>query len=90
MKTILIIIIISLLGYATYTKFTPKPIPPTIDKSEQDIQEVMARPEFQKSMRIQAENTVLDEQKQLIEKRKEELRKEELNLATSTKHSVLK
>jgi len=83
-KYILAIIIIALIGYGVYTTLQAKPI---VEPSPIDL--IMQEPTFQASMKIQAENIHLDRQKAIIEKRKEELRKEELNLASTTK-SVLK
>jgi len=82
-KYIIIILIVSLLGYGAYTKLNK----PAVEPSPIDL--IMQEPTFQASMKIQAENIHLDRQKAIIEKRKEELRKEELNLASTTK-SVLK
>jgi len=78
-KYIIIILIILLLGYGAYTKLN-KQTPP--EPSPIDL--IMQEPTFQASMKIQAENIHLDRQKAIIEKRKEELRKEELNLASTT------
>jgi hypothetical protein len=82
-KYILIIAVIAIVIYAISEKFNPTPVEPS------PIDLIMQEPTFQASMRIQAENIHLDRQKATIEKRKEELRKEELNLASTTK-SVLK
>jgi hypothetical protein len=78
-KTLLIILIVSLLAYGAYKKLSKvKPVEPS------PIDLIMAEPTFKASMLIQAENIHLDRQKAIIEKRKEELRKEELNLASTT------
>ena len=61
--------------YKTFNK-------PVVEPSPIDL--IMQEPTFQASVKIQAENIHLDRQKAIIEKRKEELRKEELNLASST------
>jgi hypothetical protein len=77
-KYIIIILIVSLLGYGVYNKYNK----PVVEPSPIDL--IMQEPTFQASMKIQAENIHLDRQKATIEKRKEELRKEELNLASTT------
>jgi hypothetical protein len=78
-KYIIIILIVSLLGYGVYTKLN-KQTPP--EPSPIDL--IMQEESFQKSMRIQAEYIHLDREDAKREKRKEELRKEELNLASTT------
>ena len=78
-KYIIIILIVSLLGYGAYKQLSKvQPIEPS------PIDLIMQEPTFQASMKIQAENIHLDRQKAIIEKRKEELRREELNLASTT------
>jgi len=77
-KYIIIILIVSLLGYGIYNKYNK----PVVEPSPIDL--IMQEPTFQASMKIQAENIHLDRQSKDIEKRKEELRKEELNLASTT------
>lgn len=59
-----------------------------IDPYEAKIQSIMDRPEFIKSVRLQAETVQAKEDKQAIEKKLEELRKAELELASSTKTSL--
>jgi hypothetical protein len=78
-KYILAIIIISTIGYGLYKTFN-KPI--VVEPSPIDL--IMQEPAFQASMKIQAENIHLDRQREQIEKRKQELRKQELELASST------
>lgn len=78
---IVIAVILLTLAEAIYTKYNKKPVEPS------PIELIMQEPTFQASMKIQAENIHLDRQKAIIEKRKEELRKEELNLASTTKQS---
>ena len=81
-KHIIISIIILIIGFGIIQQIrqytSPKPVEPS------PIELIMAEPTFQASMKIQAENIHLDRQKAIIEKRKEELRKEELNLASTT------
>jgi hypothetical protein len=79
LKYILAIIIIAILSYGTHKYFYK---PQVVEPSPIDL--IMQEPTFQASMKIQAENIHLDRQKAVIEKRKEELRKEELNLASTT------
>ena len=84
-KTLITLITIVLLisSYGVYKLYNK----PVVAPSPIDL--IMQEPTFQASMKIQAENIHLDRQKATIEKRKEELRREELNLASTTK-SVLK
>ena len=77
-KYTLVIIIIAIGSYGLYKAYQRKPVEPS------PIDLIMQEPTFQASMKIQAENIHLDRQKAIIEKRKEELRKEELNLASTT------
>jgi hypothetical protein len=80
-KYILTMIVIGMLLTATYNLYNTlknKPVEPS------PIDLIMQESTFQASMKIQAENIHLDRQKAIIEKRKEELRKEELNLASTT------
>ena len=81
-KYTLVIIIIAVIGYATYSKLTT--VATTVDPYEAKIQAIMQRPEFIKSIRLQAETIQAKEDKQAIEKKLEELRKAELELASST------
>lgn len=83
-KYSLITLLISLTAYGIYVNPNHKEI-----VAINPIDAIMSEPQFQASMKIQAENIMLDRQKTVIEKRKEELRREELNLASTTK-SVLK
>jgi len=82
--TLLILLAVILLLMPTIYRLRTKPV---VKPSPIDL--IMQEPTFQASIKIQAENIHLDRQKAIIEKRKEELRKEELNLASTTK-SVLK
>jgi predicted Holliday junction resolvase-like endonuclease len=87
-KYILLILIIALIGYAIYTKFNQTPVIP-IDKYEQDIQTIMNEETFQKSVRLQAETIHATREKKNIEKKLEDLRKQELELASTTKQLSL-
>lgn len=78
----LTIIIVAILAYGIYNKLTVKQI--TQDPYEAKIQAIMQRPEFIKSIRLQAETVQAKEDKQAIEKKLEELRKAELELASTT------
>lgn len=82
----LTIIIVAILTYGIYNKLQPVE---QIDPYEAKIQAIMQRPEFIKSIRLQAETVQAKEDKQAIEKKLEELRKAELELASSTKQSNL-
>jgi hypothetical protein len=82
-KYILAIILSITVTAGTYRYYNK----PTVEPSPIDL--IMQEPAFQAGMRIQAENLHLDRQKAIIEKRKEELRREELNLASTTKQSSL-
>lgn len=79
---LLFISIIALLAYGLYNKLTVKQI--VQDPYEAKIQAIMERPEFIKSIRLQAETVQAKEDKQAIEKKLEELRKAELELASTT------
>jgi hypothetical protein len=79
-KNILAIIIIAIAVYGLSNYLKSKDV---VEPSPIDL--IMQEPTFQASMKIQAENIHLDRQKAIIEKRKEELRKEELNLASTTR-----
>lgn len=83
---LLTILIIALLAYGFYNKLTVKQI--VQDPYEAKIQAIMERPEFIKSIRLQAETVQAKEDKQAIEKKLEELRKAELELASSTRTSL--
>lgn len=83
---LLFISIIALLAYGFYNKLTVEQV--TQDPYEAKIQAIMQRPEFIKSIRLQAETVQAKEDKQAIEKKLEELRKAELELASSTKTSL--
>jgi len=79
-KYILAIIIIYILSFFAYGLYktlykAPEPSP---------IYLIMQEESFKQSIKIQAENIYLDRQKAQIEKRKEELRKQELELASTT------
>lgn len=80
----LTIIIVAILAYGIYNKLTVE----QTDPYEAKIQAIMERPEFIKSIRLQAETVQAKEDKQAIEKKLEELRKAELELASSTKQSL--
>jgi len=75
----IIIAVITTIGWLIYNHYNP--IPP-VEPSPIDL--IMQEPSFQASMRIQAENIHLDRQNEAIEKRREELRKQELELASTT------
>ena len=81
-KYILHIIIMLTIGFGigNYIKNISNKL--VVEPSPIDL--IMQEPTFQASMKIQAENIHLDRQKAIIEKRREELRKEELNLASTT------
>ena len=81
----LTIIIVAILAYGVYNKL--QPVEQT-DPYEAKIQAIMERPEFIKSIRLQAETVQAKEDKQAIEKKLEELRKAELELASTTKTSL--
>jgi hypothetical protein len=86
-KQILILIIFVLIaigGYRFYTRQTPV----EVDPYEAKIQAIMDRPEFIKSVRLQAETVQAKEDKQAIEKKLEELRKAELELIASSTTSL--
>lgn len=85
-KYILVIIIIAVIGYATYAKLTT--VVEQTDPYEAKIQAIMERPEFIKSIRLQAETVQAKEDKQAIEKKLEELRKAELELIASSTTSL--
>lgn len=84
---LLFISIIALLAYGFYNKLTVEQV--TQDPYEAKIQAIMQRPEFIKSIRLQAETVQAKEDKQDAEKRLEGFRKAELELASSTKQLVL-
>jgi hypothetical protein len=86
-KQILILIIFVLISIGAYRLYT-RQTPITQDPYEAKIQAIMDRPEFIKSVRLQAETVQAKEDKQAIEKKLEELRKAELELASSTKTSL--
>jgi hypothetical protein len=77
-KYILAIILAITVTAGTYRYYNK----PVVEPSPIDL--IMQEPTFQASMKIQAENIHLDRQMKEWEKRKEELRKEELNLASTT------
>jgi hypothetical protein len=81
-KTILAILALILITTPMYGLYQYKNKQAVVEPSPIDL--IMQEPTFQASMKIQAENIHLDRQKAIIEKRKEELRKEELNLASTT------
>lgn len=85
-KIISIVAIITLIVYAVITKLKQTPVQQ--DPYEAKIQAIMERPEFIKSIRLQAETVQAKEDKQAIEKKLEELRKAELELASSTRTSL--
>ena len=80
--TLLIILIVSLLGYGVYNKYNK----PVVEPSPIDL--IMQRPEFQASMLLQAKNIHLNEQAKEIERQRGELRREELNLASTTRSLI--
>lgn len=82
----LIIVIVVILAYGVYAKFAVNQI--TVDPYEAKIQAIMQRPEFIKSIRLQAETVQAKEDKQAIEKKLEELRKAELELIASSTTSL--
>lgn len=85
MKKILItltLILLAIVTYGIYNKLTVEQV--TQDPYEAKIQVIMTRPEFIKSIRLQAETVQAKEDKQAIEKKLEELRKAELELASTT------
>ena len=82
----LTIIIVAILAYGIYNKLTVKQV--LQDPYEAKIQAIMERPEFIKSIRLQAETVQAKEDKQAIEKKLEELRKAELELASTSKQSL--
>ena len=87
LKTITILSSILAIIYGVYL-IKKQPVEQT-DPYEAKIQAIMERPEFIKSIRLQAETVQAKEDKQAIEKKLEELRKAELELASSTKQSGL-
>ncbi len=79
-KYILIILVISIFSYGIYRTINK----PVIDPEEQAIQAIMQEPNFIKSVRNQAETIKANRDKEAIEKKLEQLRKVELELASST------
>lgn len=91
MKKTLILTLILIIAFCSLLLYMNKLDKPVItqDPYEAKIQAIMERPEFIKSIRLQAETVQAKEDKQAIEKKLEELRKAELELASSTKQSNL-
>ena len=83
LKTITIPLSILAIIYGVYL-INKQPVEQT-DPYEAKIQAIMGRPEFIKSIRLQAETVQAKEDKQAIEKKLEELRKAELELASTSK-----
>ena len=85
--TILFILVSTLLiTPLVYIKLKQTPV--QTDPYEAKIQAIMERPEFIKSIRLQAETVQAKEDKQAIEKKLEELRKAELELIASSTTSL--
>ena len=83
LKYILIILVIAIFSYGIYRTIQK----PKIDPYEQEIQSIMQEPNFIKSVRNQAETIKANRDKEAIEKKLEGLRKEQLEIASSSKQS---
>ena len=82
-KYILIILILAIFSYGIYRTIQK----PKIDPYEQEIQSIMQEPNFTKSVRNQAETIKANRDKEAIEKKLEGLRKEQLEIASSSRQS---
>lgn len=82
-KIILTILILAIFSYGIYRTMQK----PKIDPYEQEIQAIMQEPNFIKSVRNQAETIKANRDKEAIEKKLEGLRKEQLEIASSSKQS---
>lgn len=82
-KITLTILILAIFSYGIYRTIQK----PKIDPYEQEIQSIMQEPNFIKSVRNQAETIKANRDKEAIEKKLEGLRKEQLEIASSSKQS---
>lgn len=93
-KKITLVIVILTTLYALYafkiTNKTPPPILPTADEQyQEELNDIMNEETFKKSVYLQAERIHAEREKKAIETKLEEIRKAELNLASTSKQSFL-
>ena len=86
-KCILLIVILATLGYSIYAKWAaPAPRLDTPDEAYQkELEAIKAEPSFISSVNLQAERLHATREQKKIEQKLEDLRRRELDLASSTK-----